>query len=186
VLRPQQVCAQLAVSASTLRAWSTEYRDYLSPAAQVGPSAGRAHRRYTTADIEVLKRIGELLHQGHRCEEVKQQLAPPDRGGEPVGPHASSQDADLARRLGRLEDALARARAHVGALEAQAVRYEHQLAAEQAAHAATRRALLEAQRQLAEAGHANRRLIEANLGLHAQVAQLEQELDAPVWQRVFR
>jgi hypothetical protein len=35
VLRPKEVCAQLAVSASTLRQWSTEFKDYLSPAAQV-------------------------------------------------------------------------------------------------------------------------------------------------------
>jgi hypothetical protein len=29
-------------------------------------------------------------------------------------------------------------------------------------------------------------LAEANAGLHAQVDQLEREVNAPVWQRVFR
>jgi len=186
MLRPQQVCAQLAVSASTLRAWSTEFGAYLSPAAQVAPASGRAHRRYTAADVQVLKRIGELVRLGHRREEVKQQLAPPERGGALVGPHASSQDAELVQRLGRLEDALARAQAVIGALEEQVAQAEQRLAAEEAAHAATRQALLEAQRRLAEARRAQVWLVEANRGLHAQVNQLEREVNAPVWQRVFR
>jgi chromosome segregation ATPase len=117
VLRPKEVCAQLAVSASTLRAWSTEFKDYLSPAGQ---------------------------------------------------------------------DALGRARASISSLQDQAERYEGRLEAEQAAHADTRRSLAEAQRKLAEAQQVNARLAEANAGLHAQVDQLEREVNAPVWQRVFR
>jgi hypothetical protein len=66
------------------------------------------------------------------------------------------------------------------------VRYERWLEAEQAAHAETRRALLEAQRKLAEAQRVTARLMEANLGLHSQVAQLERQVNASVWQRVFR
>jgi CheY-like chemotaxis protein len=31
VLRPKEVCSQVTVSASTLRAWSTEFKNYLSP-----------------------------------------------------------------------------------------------------------------------------------------------------------
>lgn len=186
VLRPKEVCAELAVSAATLRAWSTAFKDYLSPAAQVAPAPGHAHRRYTAADVQVLADIGQLLHLGHHYEEIKRLLALPARPDAPTEPHPSPQDAELVGRLRDLEEALARARAEVGLLEEQAADYEQWLEAEQAAHAETRRALLEAQRKLAEAQRATSRLMQANLGLHAQVAQLEREVNAPVWQRVFR
>jgi DNA-binding transcriptional MerR regulator len=189
VLRPKDVCSQLTVSASTLRAWSTEFKDYLSPAAQVAPAAGRAHRRYTAADVHVLARIGQLLHLGHRCDEVKQLLPPPPgRNDEPTAPPPTkTEDAERDGRLRSLEDALARARREAGALEEQAVRrHERQLRAEQAAHAETRRALLEVQRKLAEAQRVNARVQEANAGLHAQVARLEDQVNAPVWKRVFQ
>jgi DNA-binding transcriptional MerR regulator len=188
VLPPKDVCSQLTVSASTLRAWSTEFKDYLSPAAQVGPAAGRAHRRYTAADVQVLARIGHLLHLGHRCEEVKQLLPPPpSRNAEhAASPPTKTEDAERDGRLRSLEDALTRARREVGSLEEQAVRHARQLRAEQAAHAETRRALLEVQRKLAEAQRVNARFQEANLGLHAQVALLERQLNAPVWKRVFQ
>ena len=187
VLRPKEVCAQLAVSASTLRVWSNEFKNYLSPAAQVAPAPGRAHRRYSAADVQVLARIGQLLHLGHRCDEVKQLLPPPPgRSDEHAGPPARTEDAERDGRLRSLEDALARARRHVGSLEEQAVRDERQLGTEQAAHAETRRMLLAVQRKLAEAQRANARLMEANLGLHAQVARLEGQVNAPVWKRVFQ
>jgi len=187
VLRPKEVCAQLAVSASTLRVWSNEFKNYLSPAAQVAPAPGRAHRRDSAADVQVLARIGQLLHLGHRCDEVKQLLPPPPgRSDEHAGPPARTEDAEREQRLRGLEDALARARLQIGSLEEQAVRDERQIGVEQAAHAETRRTLLAVQRKLAEAERANARLIEANLGLHAQVAHLEDQVNAPVWKRVFQ
>ena len=186
VLRPKEVCAQLAVSVSTLRAWSTEFKDYLSPAAQAAPAPGRAHRRYTAADVQVLASIGRWLHLGHQYDEVKRLLPSPARRDEPAAPDASTQLAECEQRLRVLEDALGRARARIGSLEDQAERYEGRLQAEQAAHAETRRALAEAQRKLAEAQRVNARLAEANAGLHAQVDRLQREVNAPVWQRVFR
>ena len=187
VLRPEQVRAQLSVSASTLRVWSTEFKNYLSPAAQVEPAPGRAHRRYTAADVEMLARIGKLFQLGHRCEEVKRLLPPPsDRSLEQAGPPARTEGAEPDQRQRLLEDALARARGRVGALEEQAVRYERQLGAEQAAHAETRRTLVEVERKLAEAQRANGRLGEVIAGLHAQVTLLESEVNAPVWRRVLR
>ena len=186
MLRPKEVCAQLAVSASTLRAWSTEFKDYLSPAAQVAPAPGRAHRRYTAADVQLLASIGRWLHLGHEYEEVKRLLPPPARSNEPAEPDARIQLAECKQRMGVLQDALGRARASISSLQDQAERYEGRLEAEQAAHADTRRSLAEAQRKLAEAQQVNARLAEANAGLHAQVDQLEREVNAPVWQRVFR
>jgi DNA-binding transcriptional MerR regulator len=185
VLHPKEVCAQLAVSASTLRVWSNEFKDYLSPAAQVAPAPGRAHRRYTAADVEVLARIGQLLHLGHRCDEVKQLLpAPPGRSDEQAAPTVRTEDVD--QRLHSLEDALARARRQIGSLEEQVDQYEQQHGAERASHAETKRTLLEVQRRLAAAQGAEKRLGEVIVGMHAQVTLLESEVNAPVWRRVFR
>jgi DNA-binding transcriptional MerR regulator len=187
VLRPSEVCAQLAVSASTLRAWSTEFKDYLSPAAQVEPAPGHAHRRYTAADVEVLARIGQLLHLGHRCDEVKCLLAPPARSEEHAdAPSARKEDVEQQARLCSLEDALRQARRHIDSLEEEAIVYEQQLEAERAAHAETRRMLLMIQHKLAEAQRTEQRLGEVIVGLHAQVRRLESEAHAPVWRRVFR
>jgi len=193
LLRPKEIRARLAVSAATLRVWSIAYRDYLSTAAQVGPAAGHAHRRYTAADVQVLTRIRELVRQGHRSEAIKRLLMPAPRSEEPAAPQAGPQEAELAERLRDLEAALAKARAGAEQLEEEAEDYEHWLGEEQAAHAETRRALVEAQRRLVEAERklaeteqAKARLAEANLGLHAQVAQLEHELNAPMWRRVLR
>jgi len=168
------------VAPSTLRVWSTEFKDYLSPAAQAAPAPGRAHRRYTAADVEVLRCIGQLLHMGHRCDEVKQLLPPP--AGPPV--RTDSEESD--QRLGYLEDALARARDRARALEERAIRCERQLEIEQAAHAEMQRALVQVQRKLAETQRVNARLLEANVGLHAPVALLEEQVNAGPWKRVFR
>jgi DNA-binding transcriptional MerR regulator len=187
VLHPKEVCARLAVSASTLRVWSNEFKDYLSPAAQVAPAPGRAHRRYTAADVQVLARIGQLLHLGHRCDEVKHLLQPlPGGSAEHAAPPARTEDVEQEQRLRSLEDALARARHQIGSLEEQVEQYEQQLGAERAAHAETRRMLLEVQRKLTMAQGAEQRLGEVILGMHAQVTLLESEANAPVWRRVFR
>ena len=186
VLRPKEVCAQLAVSASTLRVWSTEFKDYLGPAAQVEPMLGRAHRRYTVADVEVLARIGELLHLGHRCDEVKQLLPLPGSNSDHTHAPARTEDAEQAQRVRGLEEALAIARRRIVSLEEQAVHDEHQLEAERAAHAETRRQLLEVQRTLDQAQRDRQRLGEVIAGMHAQVRLLEREVHAPVWRRVIR
>jgi len=197
VLRPHEVRAQLAVSASTLRAWSDEFKDYLSPAARTS-AGGHAHRRYTAGDVEVLKRIGQLLQSGHRCEEVKQLLPPPRSSGGQSRAPGRAPDAKrdrsrlveaLVEREGQLrhsEEARGRLRQLVETLGERADSYQQQLEAEQAAHADTRRVLREVQRKLAEAERQKERLGEVNAGLHAQVKLLEREMDAPVWRRVFR
>ena len=200
VLRPHEVRAQLAVSASTLRAWSDEFKDYLSPAARTS-AGGHAHRRYTAGDVEVLKRIGQLLQSGHRCEEVKQLLRAPRPSGDRSAALVRAPDAEhdrrhrndlvevLVEREGQLrcsEEARGRLRQLVETLGERADGYKQQLEAEQAAHAETRRVLREVQRRLAEAERQEERLSEVNAGLHAQVKLLEREMNASVWRRFFR
>ncbi len=162
MLRPKEVRAQLAVSALTLRVWSNEFKNYLSPAARAS-ALGHTHRRYTAADVQVLERISQLLQRGHRCEEVKHLLPPPGSLGEHAGVPGRALDAErdrsrlvevLAEREGRLrrvEEALGRLRRLADTLAEQADGYKQQLEAERAAHAETRRTLLRAQRELAVA-----------------------------------
>jgi len=148
---------------------------------------GRAHRRYTVADVEVLARIGELLHLGHRCDEVKQMLPPPSgTSSDHTNAPARMEDAERAQRLRGLEEALALARRRIGSLEEQAVQDEHQLEAERTAHAETRRQLLEVQHTLDQAQRDKQRLGEVIAGMHAQVRLLEREVHTPVWRRVIR
>jgi DNA-binding transcriptional MerR regulator len=197
MLRPKEVRVQLAVSASTLRVWSTEFRNYLSPAARTS-ALGHAHRRYTAADVQMLERISQLLQRGHRCEEVKHLLPPPGSLAEYAGAPGRTLDAERDRsrlvealteregRLRRMEEALGRLQRLADTLAEQADGYKQQLEAERAAHAETRRTLVQAQRELVVAQRAEKRLGEAVAGLHAQVDLLKSEVDAPVWKRVFR
>lgn len=69
---PQAVTQALDISAATLRRWSDEFSDYLSPEAN---PAGKGHRRYTAADAETLRSIKELMNQGLTYEQVWQQLS---------------------------------------------------------------------------------------------------------------
>lgn len=72
LLSPQAVAQALDFSETTLRRWSDEFSDYLSPEAN---PAGKGHRRYTAADVETLRSIKELMNQGLTYEQVWQQLS---------------------------------------------------------------------------------------------------------------
>jgi DNA-binding transcriptional MerR regulator len=166
VLRPKDVRAQLSVSASTLRDWTTWFKEYLSPAVQVTPEPGRVHRRYTAADVQKLAQIGQLLHLGHKREEVKRQLGAPDRSEH----SACGQESEQDRRVQALEASLARARGLIKSLKSECGRAEQLREAESAAKAQAQRELVEMQRKLQVALSTNQRLTQANIGLHAQVA----------------
>lgn len=70
---PQVVAAELDVSSATLRRWSEEFADYLSP--EAGPTKGRSHRRYTDDDIATLGVVKELMNNGMTYTQVRKQLA---------------------------------------------------------------------------------------------------------------
>lgn len=70
-LTPSQAASLLSISPSTLRLWSKQFADYLSPVAH---SDGRRHRMYTPDDLGLLTRCAELLREGHSPEEVKRLL----------------------------------------------------------------------------------------------------------------
>ena len=76
LVRPAAVAGQLAVSASTLREWSTLYAEWLSPVAARGRDRPGAHRRYTPEDIGVLSEVARVLQAGYRREDVPRMLRP--------------------------------------------------------------------------------------------------------------
>lgn len=69
--RPAEVSQQLGISAATLRRWSGRFSDFL---VLNESGADGSHRRYTAADVAVLRRVQELLEQGFTYEQVAEQL----------------------------------------------------------------------------------------------------------------
>lgn len=73
LLTPQAAAGELDVSPATLRRWADEFGDFLSPVAS--PGERRGHRRYTEADMDVLRQVKQLLAEGLTYEQVRQRLA---------------------------------------------------------------------------------------------------------------
>jgi DNA-binding transcriptional MerR regulator len=80
--QPQEVASRLEVSPSTLRRWSEEFSDFLSPEAD--SSEGKQHRRYSDEDLATFITVKGLMSEGLTYEQVRERLseqAPPE---EPV------------------------------------------------------------------------------------------------------
>lgn len=69
---PQVVATELDVSSATLRRWSDEFADHLSP--EAGSTKGRSHRRYNEDDVAVLKAVKTLMGQGMTYAQVREKL----------------------------------------------------------------------------------------------------------------
>ncbi len=82
--RPGEIADKLSISANTLRLWSNEFADFLSPSAQASRTekGGASQRRYTDQDIEVMLRAKLYLSQNKTYEEVRSLLAEPPADGE--------------------------------------------------------------------------------------------------------
>ncbi len=75
--RPAEVARELGVSPSTLRRWSQQFGDLLSPEAgtSTSPFSGKiTHRRYASTDIETLQRVRGLMQEGMTAEEIRTHL----------------------------------------------------------------------------------------------------------------
>ncbi len=73
VLRPAEVAERLAISAATLRRWSSRFGEFLELGD--GTQDGGSHRRYTENDLATLARVQQLLEQGWTYEQVADRLA---------------------------------------------------------------------------------------------------------------
>ena len=69
---PQEVAARLEVSPSTLRRWSDEFSEFLSPEAD--SSEGKQHRRYSDEDLATFMSIKGLMTDGLTYDQVRQRL----------------------------------------------------------------------------------------------------------------
>ena len=69
---PQEVAARLEVSPSTLRRWSDEFSEFLSP--QADSSEGKQHRRYSDEDLATFMSIKGLMTDGLTYDQVRQRL----------------------------------------------------------------------------------------------------------------
>ena len=73
----QQAASELNVSANTLKRWTKDFAQFLSPAPTGGDGASR---RFVEEDVIVLHRIKEQLSAGLSTEEVVEQLFAEGRG----------------------------------------------------------------------------------------------------------
>lgn len=80
--RPKEIAERLSVSPATLRHWSNEFADFLSPAAQkqITGQGTSAQRRYTDEDLTLFHQAKQFLGDGNTYEEVRRRLPedPPD------------------------------------------------------------------------------------------------------------
>jgi DNA-binding transcriptional MerR regulator len=82
--QPQDVAARLEVSPSTLRRWSEEFSEFLSPEAD--SSEGKQHRRYSDEDLAMLITVKGLMADGLTYDQVRERLVQIDSGEAPAGP----------------------------------------------------------------------------------------------------
>jgi DNA-binding transcriptional MerR regulator len=86
----------LGVASATLRRYSVQFSDYLSPSASaaVAQGGGALERRYTENDIALLKRASGLLERGQTFDQVRAQLADSEDAA-PAAPHQLTITPDM-------------------------------------------------------------------------------------------
>lgn len=68
---PSRAAKQIDVPPSTLRLWAKVYAEFLSEGANPAPGE---ERRFTSADVEVLKAVNQLRHNGMLPADIAQRL----------------------------------------------------------------------------------------------------------------
>jgi DNA-binding transcriptional MerR regulator len=145
MLRPKDVHDRIGVPLPTLRRWSTEFGAFLSPsgAGAKNDNGNAVQRRYTEEDVEVLRRIQELMQEGKTVEEAVQALQDgvsgtitPINGSSPSvssnGASTALASADEHPLLTFLREALAAKNETIAAQNALIQSLQAALAAEQA------------------------------------------------------
>lgn len=134
-MRPIEVARRLDVTGQTIRRWTREYREFMSPSAKPAPGASRT---LSDTDVRVLAYIAHLRNENRDPDYVKERLRqsreknyddlppiPPEWHQEPIEADRAMSIARLAAEntqlTARLENALENleeSRAKVAALEA--------------------------------------------------------------------
>lgn len=95
-LSPGNVAKLLDVSTATVRRWSSQFDEFMSPSAKADPE-GKKKRTYTSADVDTLRRIRDLSQEGLPLDQIGSQLVH-------VVTSESPEDAEAARRAAELQD----------------------------------------------------------------------------------
>jgi DNA-binding transcriptional MerR regulator len=70
--QPQEVAGRLEVSHSTLRRWSEEFAEFLSP--EANSAEGSQQRRYSDGDLATLITVKGLMAEGLTFDQVSERL----------------------------------------------------------------------------------------------------------------
>lgn len=68
---PARAAKQVGIPVSTLRLWTRQYGEFLSAGANPTPGD---ERRYTAADIEIMRNVNQLRHNGMLPADITQRL----------------------------------------------------------------------------------------------------------------
>jgi DNA-binding transcriptional MerR regulator len=119
--RTSHVCKLFEISYETVRNWTTEFGEYLSPTAKPGK---HRKRLYTDLDMRVFSLVAELKQQGMTYEEIHANLQSGERGKPPtLDPKdlqalvTSETEHRLALEVERLQQALIRTQAELKQVE---------------------------------------------------------------------
>jgi DNA-binding transcriptional MerR regulator len=77
----KDICDKFGVSRETVRQWTSQFGDYLSPTAT--PEKGR-QRNYTDGDLSVFALVSNLKSTGSTSEEITAALSAGQRGEAPI------------------------------------------------------------------------------------------------------
>lgn len=129
---PQFTASELAslfsVSEQTIRHWSNEFKDYLSPRANPGTKRVRA---YTEEDLAVLALVAEMKSRGQVYQDIHVALASGQRGQLPDLEAAQARRSKVEERFRQLQTSAEReiavANERAQAALARAAELEHRL-----------------------------------------------------------
>jgi DNA-binding transcriptional MerR regulator len=154
-MKPNEAATILGIAASTVRAWTIQFRQYFSPSAQGGD--GR-NRDLTETDVKILYFIDTLKHQSVPPDEIQLRLqaaqakewndipfpsAPPGTANVPVIPRETAETAITSERRALLHE--------IGILQNRIDKLEQQVSDEQATKEKLLREMADLHRQLGEA-----------------------------------
>lgn len=97
----------LGVASATLRRYSVQFSEYLSPSASaaVAQGGGALERRYSESDIALLKRASGMLERGLTFDQVRAQLASSEDSSTPARAHTLTITPETGRALVELVSA---------------------------------------------------------------------------------
>lgn len=100
---PGRAAKQIGVPPSTLRLWARTYAEFLSEGAN--PDAGQ-ERRFTLADVQTLKDVAQMRHNGMLPPDITQRLRNNAAGSQQDAPQSSVTELDVSTHANSSHDAI--------------------------------------------------------------------------------